>query len=386
MAETIADVLPSRPIPKKERPPITARECHTLQELAKRAKEQHINPTLPHAEQVPATPPSPEQATSERARNGRLNEQIAPTATARSPETITKRAWWKNLISKPIPMPRFIVEAIINDYHKAFPYVFDDHPIRPNITYEHSLYYPPFAVLDVKVPQESFSRKYSLFNEFITQEVSELAADKRTLLGPLLGLATRVVGATSYRLMYARSFSRWKNVERTLDRTYGKNERKRLIHRAYFLEGDEIKNLEEKAREAGCPLDEAYRPIRETKGSIADDSFWQKIPGKWKDVVVRLATAAAAHVGKVTDVSLLTLIALTDLGALNSGLIILSHNLPLLSTIAASSFPTLLGFNLTILGVSSVGIMYHEMGHQMSKTLLDLNRKNLASPAQGGRS
>ncbi|MBI3559773.1 hypothetical protein HY087_01425 [Candidatus Gottesmanbacteria bacterium] len=301
MGETATEIFtPSPPIPKEN--PVRNmpnRKQHALIELTQRAQERQDKPILSHAEQASYASPAPEQATSGSALNDRQTEQIAPAATVHSPETVTKRAWWKNVISKPIPMPRFIVEAIIDNYHKAFPYVFDDNPVRPNITYEHSLYYPPFAVLDVKVPDDSFSKKYPLFNEFITQEVSELAADKRTFFGPLLGLSARVVGATSYRLMYARSFARWKNVQRSLDRVYGKNERKRLVHRAYFLEGDEIKNLEEKAREAGCPLDEAYRPIRETKGSIADDSFWKKIPGKWKDVVARLATAAAANIGKV---------------------------------------------------------------------------------------
>lgn len=372
MAEASGEILsPFVQKPKIEQPPTARSHTHALEELTRRAQESN--------ERAAYQPPDPEDHPTRLTTLAKEAKGATPTLPRATSETLPKRAWWKNLISKPIPMPRFIIDAIINDYHKAFPYVFDDHPVRPNITYEHSLYYPPFAVIDVKVPDDSFSRKYSLFNEFITQEVSELAADKRTLLGPLLGLATRVLGATSYRLMYARSFARWKNVERALDHAYGKNERKRLIHRAYFLEGDELKNLEEKARVAGCPLDEAYRPIRETKGSIADDSFWQKIPGKWKDVVVRLATGAAAHVGKVTDVSLLTLIALTDLGALNSGLIILSHNLPLLSTIAATPIPTFIAFNLALMGVSSVGIMYHEMGHQMTKTLLDLNQKNPAS-------
>lgn len=353
-----------------EKPPSTRPNGHALEELSRRSNEHVENKAQPRNHESAAALPKPFLTKTETA---------APSVTETAKDTTQKRAWWKDLISKPIPMPRFIVEAIIDDYHKAFPYVFDNHPIRPNITYEHSLYYPPFAVLDVKVPDDSFSRKYSLFNEFITQEVSELAADKRTFFGPLLGLAARVVGATSYRLMYARSFARWRNVERALDHAYGKNERKRLIHRAYFLEGDEIKNLEEKAREAGCPLDEAYRPIRETKGSVADDSFWQKIPGKWNDVVVRLAAAAAAHVGKVTEVNFMSITALIDLNAIYFGLRMLAHNLPILPTIAASSFPTLLGFNLTILGVSSVGIMYHEMGHQMTKTFLDLSRKKLAS-------
>lgn len=381
MAEIASETFtPHQPISKENpaRNTLLSKQ-HALAELTKRAQEQRNKPLLPPAEKIPSSSQSPERPTFEGVSNDRQIEQITPTGTARSPETVTKRAWWKNLISKPIPMPRFIVGAIINDYHKAFPYVFDDHPVRPNITYEHSLYYPPFAVIDVKVPSDSFSKKYPLFNEFITQEVSELAADKRTLLGPLFGLATRALGATSYRLTYARSFSRWKNVERTLDHTYGKNERKRLIHRAYFLEGDEIKNLEEKAREAGCPLDEAYRPIRETRGSIADDSFWQKVPGKWKDVVVRLATAAAAHVGKVTEVNLMSMIAFFDLNAIYLGLLMLARNLPILPTIATSPLPALLGFQLVVLGTCSVGIMYHEMGHQMSKTLLDLNRKNLAS-------
>ncbi len=38
--------------------------------------------------------------------------------------------------------------------------------------------------------------------------------------------------------------------------------------------------------------------------------------------------------------------------------------------------PTSEDANLALMGVSSLGIMYHEMGHQMTKTHLDLNRKN----------
>lgn len=354
-----------------ENPPSTRPNGHALEELSRRSNEHVENKAQPRTHESAAAALPKTFLTK--------TETAAPSVTGTTTDTTQKRAWWKNLISKPIRMPKFMMDGIVHDYHKAFPEVFGNHPIRPNITYEHSLYYPPFAVIDVKVPNDSFSRKYSLFNEFITQEVSELAADKRTFFGPVLGLATRVMGATSYRLLYAPSFSRWKNVERRLDQVYGKQERKRLIHRAYFLEGDELKNLEEKARDAGCPLDEAYRPIQESKGSIADDSFWQKIPGKWKDVVARIATAAVAYVGKVTDVNLLTLVAFADLSALYTGFMILSHNLPLLSTITTLSFPTFLGVQLALMGVSSVGVMYHEMGHQMTKTLLDLNRKSLAS-------
>ncbi|MBI5620418.1 hypothetical protein HY949_01425 [Candidatus Gottesmanbacteria bacterium] len=266
-----------------------------------------------------------------------------------------------------------MVEGIIDDYHKAFPYVFGDHPVRPSITYEYALYYPPFDVLDVKVPPESFSKKYPLFNEFITQEVSELAADQRPFIGKLLGLSARFTESLTYRLLYRKDFSRWKKVEKALDQRYGKTERMRLVHRAYFLEGDEIIKLEEKTKEAGSSIEEAFRPIKESKGSIADDSFWDKIPGRWKDVVLRVAAGAVAYTGKVTDVTLFTLIGIVDLNAIYVGFLFAARNLPVLSTIATTPLPLLLGTNLAIIGMTTIGVMYHEMGHQMTKTLLTLN-------------
>lgn len=354
---------------KIEKPPTARSHPHALEALTRRAQESN--------ERAAYQPPNPEDHPTRLTTLAKESKGATPTLPRATTETLPKRAWWKDFISKPIPTPRFILNAIIDDYHKAFPYVFDEHPVKPNVQYEHSLYFPPFDTLQTKPNPESFGHKYPLFNEFITQEVSELAAGKRPIFGGLFRLASTAIGAGSYRLIYYPSYRRWRHVEQALDRSFGKEEQKRLVHRAYFLEGKELAILEEKARQAGSPLDEAYKPIKQDKTNIANESFWDKIPGKWKDVVLRVAAGAVTYTGKVTDVMLLTLSSIINANAIFTGAFILGRGLPLFSTIAGSIIPWSLGLNLAMMGGASVCIMYHEMGHQMTKTFLDLNRKKL---------
>lgn len=365
MAEATAEFSQPKPSIRQElQPPEKQhRGPDSLGELAKRAEE------------IKAEEPNVIMSALPLAVATSAKEAQAITVAPSSETLLPKRAWWKNVLSKPIPLPRRMVDGMITDYHKAFPEVFGDNPVRPNITYEHSLYFPPFNVIDVKAPKNSFSKKYPLFNEFITQSVSEEAARKRKLLGPLFGLAARFVGATSYKLIYLGHYRRWRAVEGTLDQKFGKAERRRLVARAYFLEGEHLTRLEEKTKEAGRSIEEAYAPVRRQTRSFVDDSFWERLPGKWKDVVVRLAAGAVAHAGKITDVALLTLITIFDANAVFLGATILASKLPLLSTVAATSFPLYTGINLALMGALGVGFAYHEMGHQMTKTLLDLNAR-----------
>lgn len=376
MTESLGDALP-RPSFLPDKHPILTRpkkDSRPLNELVIRSQEVHAQPSPHNAEQNVSKSIDREIPVSQEIHAMNQNKKHASLSIPTMPEQTTKRVWWKDILSKPIPTPRFILNAMIDDYHKAFPYVFDENPVRPDVQYEHALYFPPFETLQTKSNPDSFGHKYPLFNEFITQEVSEIAAGKRPILGALFRLASTAIGAGSYRLIYYSSFRRWQNVEQALDRTFGKVERKKMVHRAYFLEGKELAQLEEKTKQAGAPMEEAYRPIRQDKSNIANESFWDKIPGKWKDVVLRIAAGAVAYTGKVTDVMLLSLTSIINVNALMIGAVILGRGLPLLSTIAGSIFPWSLGLNLAMMGGVTVGVMYHEMGHQMTKSMIDANK------------
>ena len=137
MAESLGDALP-RPSFLPDKHPILTRpkkDSRPLNELVIRSQEVHAQPSPHNAEQHVSKSIDREIPVSQEIHAMKQNEKLASVSAPTISEKTTKRAWWKDLISKPIPTPKFILNAIIDDYHRAFPYVFNENPVKPNVQY-----------------------------------------------------------------------------------------------------------------------------------------------------------------------------------------------------------------------------------------------------------
>ncbi|MBI5620419.1 hypothetical protein HY949_01430 [Candidatus Gottesmanbacteria bacterium] len=104
MAESFSDALP-RPLILPDKQSIIAqstKESPALAKLTMRAQESSIK-TLSNTEQNPTNSASQEQSRTPEVPQADQKDPITQTLTQSIPDKTTKRTWWKNLISKPIP-------------------------------------------------------------------------------------------------------------------------------------------------------------------------------------------------------------------------------------------------------------------------------------------
>jgi len=303
-------------------------------------------------------------------------ETLSPVSIDKEP----KRSRF-GILSRPIPLPRIIIEGVFSDYIKAFPDQLGGISSYPSVEYEMGL---PWHLESERINRgienivkreggNNLREKYPQFNEFVTQEMSEIAASKREPFGPLLKLVCMLTGRGSHKADIL-ALSKWDRVKERLDRSFGKSERIRLIADAFFGREEELSKLEEKCTEAGVPLEEMYREAEKVSLYSLQLKLWSKFPSKLRSFFIKtLPLASWASLEKIVDIWPLSVVGIIDFFAISHGirLAILGHST---QEISQQILGKIIPVGMLTLAIS-VGVIYHELGHSLSANVRKMKAK-----------
>jgi len=287
------------------------------------------------------------------------------------------------VLSRPIPLPRRIVEGVFSDYKKAFPIQLSKISSYPSVEYE--LGFPwhlkseGIKGIDKGIERivnrkggNTIRERYPQFNEFITQEMSEIAASKRGPIGPLLKLVCMLTGRLSHKADVL-ALSKWDKVKETLDGSFGKSERAQLFADSFFGGERELNKLEEKCTEAGVPLEEMYHEAEKVSLYTLQLKLWSKLPSKLRSIFLKtIPLASWVFPEKIVDILPLTAIGMIDFLMISNG-IRLAISGCTLQEIARQTLGNIIVAGVLTAAVS-VGTFYHELGHSLSANIRKMRK------------